>query len=150
MTLSGLVMSLSLTSISASEPTTKDTFMPVAGIFDVQLNPQNDESAPTGRMIINKQYQGAMSGSGIGQMISKRTDAGIAIYYAIEEFVGSIDGLEGGFTLVHQGFMSKTENSLDIKILEGSGQGQLSKISGTMKIIQNDGMHQYELEYAIN
>ena len=124
--------------------------MSIAGIFEVQLSPQNDETAPTGRMIINKQYQGAMSGSGVGQMISKRTEAGIAIYYAIEEFAGSIDGLEGGFTLIHQGFMSEKESSLDINILEGSGYGQFANISGTMTIIQDDDTHQYELKYELN
>ena len=60
------------------------------------------------------------------------------------------DGIDGGFTLVHQGLMRQSESSLDIKILEGSGRGQLSSISGTMKITQNNGTHQYELEYQLN
>ncbi|MEM9667580.1 MAG: DUF3224 domain-containing protein [Pseudomonadota bacterium] len=124
--------------------------MSVAGIFDVQLSPQNDEAAPTGRMIINKQYHGALSGRGVGQMISKRTEAGIAIYYAIEEFTGSVDGFEGGFTLVHQGFMSQSESSLDISILEGTGRGQLANISGAMTITQDNGVHRYDLEYELN
>ncbi|MEO0884075.1 MAG: DUF3224 domain-containing protein, partial [Pseudomonadota bacterium] len=64
-------------------------------------------------------------------------------------FSGSIDGRDGGFTLVHQGSMSQNESSLDIKILEGSGQGQLSGISGTMKITQNNDTHKYELEYKL-
>ena len=149
-TLIGLMMSLLSIQSGASQPINEENPMSIAGIFEVQLSPQNDETAPTGRMIINKQYQGAMSGSGVGQMISKRTQAGMAIYYAIEEFAGSIDGLEGGFTLVHQGFMSEKESSLDINILEGSGYGQFANISGRVTITQENGTHRYELKYELD
>ena len=48
--------------------------MSATGIFEVNLDPQNDENAPAGRMIIDKKYSGALVGKGIGQMISKRTE----------------------------------------------------------------------------
>ena len=52
--------------------------MAVKGTFDVDLCPQNDKNTPAGRMVIEKKYTGAMVGLGLGQMISKRTDSGVA------------------------------------------------------------------------
>jgi hypothetical protein len=64
--------------------------MTVTGTFEVDLKPQADADTPAGRMLIDKTYSGDMTGSGKGQMISKRTESGIAVYYAIEEFSGSM------------------------------------------------------------
>lgn len=123
--------------------------MTASGIFEVKLEPQKDENAPAGRMIINKKYSGDVEGTGIGQMISKRTDSGVAIYSAIEEFEGSVDGKPGSFTLIHNGYMSSETQSLEIKILHGSGSGELANISGSMDIIQKDGEHKFVLNYEL-
>ena len=90
-----------------------------------------------------------MKGSGIGQMISKRTEKGTAVYYAIEEFSGSVKGKTGRFTLVHKGHMSKGSQSLEVTILEGSGGGELQNISGSMIIVQDSNGHRYELSFTL-
>jgi len=123
--------------------------MSASGIFEVNIEPQKDENAPVGRMLINKKYTGDIEGTGIGQMISKRTDSGTAVYFAIEEFQGVVDGKTGAFTLVHNGYMSSEDQSLDIKILEGSGRGELGNISGSMEIIQDEGEHRFVLQYEL-
>lgn len=123
--------------------------MPATGDFEVDLAPQADAGAPAGRMILNKSYQGDMSGSGTGQMISKRTENGTAAYYAIEEFSGSVDGRTGAFTLVHQGWMNKDAQSLDVTVLEGSGSGELATITGSMLITQDANGHRYEFTYEL-
>ena len=122
--------------------------MTASGSFEVDLTPQEDAGFPAGRMLIRKTYSGGMGGSGIGQMISKRIEDGAAIYYAIEEFSGTLDGKKGSFTLTHNGFMNAESQSLEISILEGSGKGELQNISGTMTISQLDGGHQYALSYS--
>lgn len=119
------------------------------GPFEIKLEPQKDESAPAGRMIINKTYSGDLVGSGIGQMISKRTVSGSAVYYAIEEFVGMVNGKSGSFTLGHRGVMSKESRFLEVIILDGTGEGELNNITGSMKIIQEGGNHSYELTYEL-
>ncbi|MBL4670690.1 MAG: DUF3224 domain-containing protein [Arenicella sp.] len=123
--------------------------MSVKGSFDVAMEPQKDSDAPVGRMLIKKQYSGGLSGSGTGQMLSKQTESGTALYLAIEEFEGSLDGKVGSFTLVHNGFMSAEIQTLEVKILQGSGSGALENISGSMEIIQADGGHQYTLSYGL-
>ncbi len=123
--------------------------MSAKGVFEVDLEPQADACAPAGRMILNKSYQGDMTGSSIGQMISKRTDNGTAAYYAIEEFSGSVEGVSGAFTLVHQGRMNKDTQSLEVTILPGSGSGDLATIAGSMAISQDANGHRYELRYEL-
>ena len=133
----------------ANKPIEKEEIMSAKGKFDINFAPQEDDTTPAGRMIINKSYQGDMEGSGVGQMISKRTESGTAVYYAIEEFSGSVKGKSGAFTLVHKGHMSKALQSLEIDILEGSGNGDLENISGSMLILQDANGHTYELKYEL-
>ena len=121
--------------------------MSANGAFEIDMAPQEDPGAPAGRMVLSKTYRGAMNGSGIGQMISKRTESGAAVYYAIEEFSGSVDGRSGAFTLVHQGRMTKDTQLLEVNILEGSGSGELVTITGSMRIAQDVNGHTYELRY---
>jgi len=100
-------------------------------------------------MIIAKTYLGEMAGTGTGQMISKRIENGVAVYYAIEEFADSLNGKSGGFTLIHRGFMSSESQSLDITILEGSGTDELESVSGRMLITQDADGHRYELSFEL-
>ena len=123
--------------------------MTAKGTFEVDLQAQADAGSPAGRMLIDKIYSGDMTGSGKGQMISKRTESGTAVYYAIEEFSGSVNGRNGAFTLVHKGFMSAQSQTLDVEILEGSGSGELENISGSMVITQDSTGHTYDLVYEL-
>ncbi len=123
--------------------------MQAKGEFDVQLDPQNDEEAPAGRMVIKKEYSGDFVGVGTGQMLSKRTALGAAVYSAIEEVEGCLGEKKGAFTLVHSGYMTKEEQSLEIKIVPGSGDGDFKTISGSLEIIQEEGKHRYVLNYDI-
>lgn len=123
--------------------------MSAKGTFEVDLTPQDDAGSPAGRMVMDKTYRGDVTGSGIGQMISKRTEGGAAVCYAIEEFSGSVEGKSGAFTLIHTGQMSKESRSLEVNILEGSGSGELENISGSMDIVQDANGHTYELSYEL-
>jgi hypothetical protein len=136
-------------STDASQKQTKELSMSTTGKFEVSLEPQNDDIAPVGRMILNKEYSGGLVGVGVGQMISKRTGGGTAAYSAIEEFEGSVDGKTGGFTLIHSGQMSAQGQTLEVTILSGSGVGELSGISGSLEIIQEDKEHKYVLYYEL-
>ena len=82
-------------------------------------------------------------------MISKRTESGVAVYYAVEEFSGSVKGKNGTFTLIHKGYMSKESQSLEVLVLEGSGSGEFESISGSMVITQGPNGHSYEFTYEL-
>ena len=64
--------------VQFSKNKTKEKNMSAKGQFEVSLTPQNDEFS-AGRMLIDKTYTGDLTGTGIGQMISKRTEAGSAV-----------------------------------------------------------------------
>jgi len=123
--------------------------MTATGTFEVDLQPQADAGFPAGRMVIDKTYTGDVTGTGVGQMISKRAEGGTAVYFAVEEFSGSVNGKNGAFTLLHEGRMSQDTQTLDIEILEGSGSGDLENISGSMTITQDSNGHAYELVYEL-
>ena len=117
------------------------------GYFDVTLTAKEDLSAPAGRMLIEKSYQGGMEGTGLGQMISKRTEKGVSLYFAIEEFKGRINGKEGALTFVHKGVMDKDSETLKIEILAGSATGALEGIKGEVRLNIDKGRHFYVLDY---
>ena len=144
-----ILLTLSLAIHANDKQSSKEIKMLAQGSFDVTLAPQTDAINPTGRLLINKKYIGNIIGEGKGQMISKRTSNGIAVYYAIEEFEGSIDGKQGNFTLIHSGYMSAEEQTLAINILAGSGQGELENISGELSITQENNIHNYTLTYQL-
>ncbi|TPH15667.1 DUF3224 domain-containing protein [Litorilituus lipolyticus] len=123
--------------------------MQLSGSFEITLEPQQDEQSPAGRMLINKQYSGGLEGVGIGQMLSKRTEAGASVYAAIEEFEGKVNGKQGSFSLFHTGQMSASSQELNIMIVEGSGSGALEGITGTLAITQSGGAHAYTFEYSL-
>lgn len=123
--------------------------MSATGTFEVKLEPQKDDEFPVGRMLMNKTFSGDLQGTGKGQMISKRTESGHAIYYAIEEVEGSLNGKTGAFTLQHAGVMSNEGQSLSITIMEGSGSGELQNISGNFEVIQENDQHKYILNYKL-
>lgn len=123
--------------------------MSASGTFEVELTPQEDPGFPAGRMLITKTYMGDMSGSGVGQMISKRTENGAAVYFAIEEFSGSVCGRIGGFTLLHKGYMSSDSQSLEVTVLPDSGTGALKDLSGSMLIVQDANGHSYEFTFEL-
>lgn len=146
----GAVLLLGLSGFSPSlEGLKEGVAMSARGTFEVELSPQEDAGSPAGRMLINKTYSGDLKGSGIGQMISKRTESGTAVYYAIEEFSGSVQGREGGFTLVHKGHMNQESQSLEVDILEDSGSGELQGVSGSMVISQDEDGHKYQLRFEL-
>lgn len=132
----------------ANEALEKEKIMSAEGTFDVKLEPQKDADAPAGRMTIFKEYSGDMVGKGVGQMISKRTQGGASVYSAIEEFKGTVNGKAGAFTLFHNGYMSSSKQSLEVTIVEGSGEGELKGIQGSLSIVQESGNHKYVLEYS--
>lgn len=122
----------------------------VTGAFQVKMTPQTDEGSPLGRMLLDKQYQGPLEGSSIGQMLAGMTAvAGSAGYVAMEQVTGALEGRTGTFVLQHTGVMNRGAPSLTITVIPDSGTGELEGISGTMNIVMADGKHSYEFDYEL-
>ena len=124
------------------------------GTFDVKLSPQPEAEESTGpsvaRLRINKEFSGELEGVSKGQMLSIGTlIAGSAGYVAIEQVTGSLNGRRGSFALQHSGILNRGEGQLSINVVPDSGTEELEGLSGTMKIIIQDGKHLYEFDYTM-
>ena len=70
-------------------------------------------------------------------------------YVAMELVTGTLSGKKGTFILQHIGTMQGGKFDLDVAVVPDSGSGELTGISGRMKIIIEGKDHFYEFEYTI-
>ena len=134
--------------------TTPGSATRASGTFTVKLTPhelhKQIEGAPVGRLAIDKQFQGDLDGSSIGEMLSAMTDVkGSAGYVAIERVTGSLHGKRGTFVLQHNGTMNRGTPQLTIAVVPDSGTDELFGLQGTMAIEIAGGAHSYVLEYTL-
>ena len=124
------------------------------GTFDVTVTPQGvadkADGSALGRMSLEKQLQGDLTGTSKGEMLTAMTDTkGSAGYVAIERVTGTLQGRSGAFVLQHSGVMTRGAQQLTIAVVPDSGTGQLAGISGTMTIRIVDGKHFYDFDYVL-
>ena len=128
--------------------------MKVRGGFDVQMTPADGPLAAEGialaRFALDKRYHGALTGTGVGSMLTSSTDtSGAAAYVALERVAGTLQGRAGSFVLAHLGTMTKERQELSIQVVPGSGTGALAGLTGTMHIVIENKAHVYEFEYEL-
>ncbi len=126
--------------------------MHATGSFEVKLEPQNDVQAvpELSRMTIDKSFHGDLEGTSKGQMLSASTGVkGSAGYVAIEKVTGTLGGKSGNFVLQHSGTMTRGAAQLSLTVVPDSGTGELTGLSGSMRIQVAEGKHTYELEYTL-
>jgi Protein of unknown function (DUF3224) len=127
----------------------------VSGSFDVKIEPRSADNAPAresglGRMSIDKQFHGDLEGTSKGEMLSfMNREAGSGGYVALERVTGTLNGHSGSFVLEHTATMDQGAPMLNIIVVPGSGTGDLSGISGTMKIRIESGKHFYDFDYTL-
>ena len=126
------------------------------GTFEVKITPEAQGTAPEGglptaRMGLSKTFSGSMQGQATGTMLSAGTPGAgkIAVYVAVDQFTGSVDGRRGGFLLLHRGTMSSAGAKLSVEIAPDSGTGELAGIAGTLAIDPSGGQHRYDLAYTL-
>ncbi len=124
-----------------------------SGTFDVKLNPQapDDPSdpAPLGRLTIDKEFHGDLTGTSKGQMLATGTAVdGSAGYVALERVTGTVAGRSGTFVLQHYGLMDRGVGQLTVTVVPDSGTDELTGLSGQMTIDMTDG-HAYTFDYTL-
>jgi len=123
-----------------------------SGTFEVSLAPGVAElDGAVGRFELTKRFHGDFDGTGTGVMLSAGDpQAGTAGYVAIETVKGLLGDREGGFALQQFGTMRGGQQTLHYEVVPGSGDGELTGISGTLQLtIDENGTHHYELEYDL-
>jgi hypothetical protein len=125
------------------------------GTFTVEMKPQAEantvDGVALGRMALDKRFEGDLSGTGSGEMLTALTpEPGSAGYVAIERVTGTLHGRSGSFVLQHMGTMERGAQTLSIIIVPASGTGELVGITGRFTLNIVAGQHNYELEYALD
>lgn len=136
-----------------SAPTTA-TDQVAKGSFTVQMKPQGEADAQAGvslgRLSLDKVFEGDLTGTGQGQMLTAMTARpGSAGYVAIERVQGTLHGRQGTFVMQHSGTMTQGAQQLAIRIVPDSGTGALVGISGVFHLRLDGGQHRYELAYSL-
>ena len=122
------------------------------GTFEVKLTPQDDQAADPamGRMTIDKQWSGEISGTSRGQMLTGGDfKSGSAGYVAMEKFTGTVKGRKGSFIFQHSATMTAGQGDLTIAVVPNSGTEDLKGISGRLTIKIEGGKHFYDFEYSL-
>jgi len=125
------------------------------GTFDVNLQPMEPfvagrEGIRFSRLSIDKTFSGDLDGKSQGEMLSalSRVD-GSAGYVALEQVQGALAGKRGTFVLQHYGISKRGETRLVLEVVPDSGTGQLARLSGSMTIRIEGGLHLYEFDYLL-
>ena len=136
-------------------PTPKEAVVARArGTFEVRLAPQptahDPAGASLGRLSIEKEFRGDLTGTSKGEMLTAMTSVKeSAGYVAIERVTGTLQGRSGSFVLQHSGTMTRGVPSLLITVVPDSGTEGLTGLAGTMTILIAEGKHSYEFEYSL-
>jgi len=128
--------------------------MHALGTFEVQITPlpadDYADAATMGRMLLDKQFVGDITGSAKGQMITGMGAVkGSAAYSAIERVTGTVSGRSGSFLLQHTGVMHAGTQTLTITIVPDSGTGALAGIAGAFVLTIEGTVHRYDLSYTL-
>ena len=126
--------------------------MTAQGTFDVKVTPQpaDADAGPFGRLVLDKQFHGALEATSKGQMLGTQFEPeGSGAYVALELVSGTLHGKRGSFMLQHNGTMSKGVSTMHVSVVPNSGTQELKGISGRMTIIIEGKEHRYELEYSL-
>jgi hypothetical protein len=124
------------------------------GTFEVKLAPQpaatGIEQANLGRMTIDKQFQGDLQATSLGEMLSAMGQVqGSAGYVAIERVTGSLHGKQGSFVLQHHGIMNRGVPQLSVVVVPDSGTEALAGLTGSLQIKIEQGQHFYVFDYEL-
>ena len=120
------------------------------GTFEVDLRAIGGNDGPIAVMSINKTFAGDLHGSSVGQMLAFRTPVqGSAGYVAMERVTATLAGRQGGFTLQHNGLMTRGTPQLSVVVVPDSGSDGLLGLVGTLEITISEGRHDYRLLYGL-
>ena len=114
--------------------------------------PDNDgaRDGGVGRIALDKRFHGALDASGAGEMLYAGDGTEDGAYVAIERVSGRLDGHEGSFQLVHHVLMEgSTPTRWTVTVVPGSGTGALAGLRGEMRIVIENKVRRYALDYTL-
>lgn len=131
--------------------------MQATGTFQVKISSvepsEPGREAGLGRMTIDKLWSGDIQGSSKGEMLTGMTAAtGSMAYAAVELVTATLAGRSGTFYLLHRATMLQADPGsavLEITVVPQSGTGQLSGLTGDLRLEIASGDHRYQFDYQL-
>ncbi len=125
------------------------------GPFEIKMAPLDTynqaEGAGIARFSIDKEYSGDIEATSQGEMVSAGSpQEGRAGYVAMERVTGTLAGRQGSFVLQHSSTMDGDRQSQSIAVVPGTTTGELTGLTGTMRILNEAGAHSYEFDYSLS
>jgi hypothetical protein len=93
-----------------------------------------------------KTFTGDMTGTSEIEITMGKLDTGAMVYVGVERFDVQLQGRQGTFVVMHSSTMLGADYEMILKVVPGSGTGELAGISGTAQITPS---HDLLLEYEI-
>ena len=130
----------------SEQRTAKGTFQIKRAVLPVAF-----ETASLGRHSLDKIFSGDLEAASLGEMLSAGGSVpGSAGYVAMERVTGTLHGRAGTFVLQHSATMNRGTPSLVLTVVPDTGTDGLAGLSGSMRIIIENGEHHYEFDYELN
>ncbi|MBA3278683.1 MAG: DUF3224 domain-containing protein [Geodermatophilaceae bacterium] len=108
------------------------------------------EGARIVRTTFVKRFTGDLEGTSRGEMVMAHALQGSAAYTGYERIEATLAGRRGSFILRHNAFMAEDAGSSEVVIMNSSGTGELTGLSGTADIERHaDGTHTLTLSYDL-
>jgi hypothetical protein len=120
------------------------------GTFTPTFEPLPSDDERLGHLRVRKTFEGDLTGTGHAEMLSVGTAVeGSAGYVAIDLIDGTLHGRTGTFVLQHNGLMDRGTGTLSVVVVPDSGTAELTGLTGTFTITNNDGQHSYTFDYDL-
>jgi hypothetical protein len=120
------------------------------GTFTTAFEPLSSDDEFLGRMRVRKTISGDLTGEGLAQMMSVRTETeGSAGYVALDLITGTLGGRKGSFVLQHSGLLARGEGTLTVQVVPDSGTAELTGLTGSFTIVNEAGVHSYTFDYDL-
>jgi Protein of unknown function (DUF3224) len=120
------------------------------GTFTTVFEPLTSDDEWLGHLRVLKTIEGDLVGTGRAEMLSVNTAVeGSAGYVAIDRITGTLHGRKGSFVLQHNGLMARGAGTLAVTVVPDSGTDELTGLTGTFDIVNEDGAHSYTFDYDL-
>ena len=102
-------------------------------------------------MQVRKRLTGDLPGTSVVELVSLLVQGAPTAYVALERVDGTLAGKTGSFVFRHVTAVTSEEPPVVLRVIPGSGTGQLAGITGEGTIeIDDDGTHTLTLDYELD
>jgi hypothetical protein len=124
----------------------------VQGRFYIKESQRAQHVGPKGELVkscvVTKDFKGDISGTSLchAARVQRHGDGRSAVCLGLEQMEVEFDGLKGSFWLVYTGDGRPLDRHERLTILEGSGDGDLVRISGAGRVLPGQ---RFRLDYRL-